>query len=104
MLSASQKGDKAWVRLWNLPRQMASPHIFAGGRSPNPSRSQIRKKIKILSPASFSLENRMIPIKARPMASVVFQEIKNSLRKLYLDDARPWLFGLGGGKDRAKRC
>jgi DNA sulfur modification protein DndC len=33
------------------------------------------------------------------MASVTYQEIKNSLRDLYLDDPRPWLVGFSGGKD-----
>jgi 3'-phosphoadenosine 5'-phosphosulfate sulfotransferase (PAPS reductase)/FAD synthetase len=38
----------------------------------------------------------MTPIR---MASVTYQEIKNSLRNLYLDDPRPWLVGFSGGKD-----
>jgi len=29
----------------------------------------------------------------------MFQEIKTSLRQLYLEDARPWLVGFSGGKD-----
>jgi DNA sulfur modification protein DndC len=33
------------------------------------------------------------------MASTVFQEIKDSLRQLYLEDERPWLVGFSGGKD-----
>ena len=33
------------------------------------------------------------------MASVTYQEIKNTLRNLYLDDPRPWLVGFSGGKD-----
>ena len=28
-----------------------------------------------------------------------FQEIKSSLRQLYLEDERPWLVGFSGGKD-----
>ncbi|HEY5030343.1 MAG TPA: hypothetical protein VIK39_18195 [Candidatus Angelobacter sp.] len=28
-----------------------------------------------------------------------FQDIKNSLRQLYLEDERPWLVGFSGGKD-----
>jgi len=28
-----------------------------------------------------------------------YQEIKDSLRQLYLEDARPWLVGFSGGKD-----
>jgi tRNA(Ile)-lysidine synthase TilS/MesJ len=27
-----------------------------------------------------------------------FQDIKASLRRLYLDDKRPWLVGFSGGK------
>ena len=30
----------------------------------------------------------------------MFQEIKDSLRQLYLEDKRPWLVGFSGGKDR----
>ena len=33
------------------------------------------------------------------MTATTFLEIKNSLRELYLDDARPWLVGFSGGKD-----
>jgi len=33
------------------------------------------------------------------MASVTYQEIKNTLRNLYLDDPRPWLVGFSGGKE-----
>lgn len=33
------------------------------------------------------------------MAASVYQDIKNNLRKLYLEDARPWLVGFSGGKD-----
>ena len=33
------------------------------------------------------------------MASTSYQEIKDSLRWLYLDDPRPWLVGFSGGKD-----
>ena len=29
----------------------------------------------------------------------MFQEIKDSLRQLYLEDPRPWLVGFRGGKD-----
>jgi len=29
----------------------------------------------------------------------IFQDIKDSLRRLYLDDERPWLVGFSGGKD-----
>ena len=29
----------------------------------------------------------------------MFQEIKGSLRQLYLEDERPWLVGFSGGKD-----
>jgi DNA sulfur modification protein DndC len=29
----------------------------------------------------------------------MFQEIKASLRQLYLEDKRPWLVGFSGGKD-----
>jgi len=29
----------------------------------------------------------------------MFQEIKDSLRQLYLEDERPWLVGFSGGKD-----
>lgn len=33
------------------------------------------------------------------MASATYQEIKDSLRQLYLEDPRPWLVGFSGGKD-----
>ncbi len=33
------------------------------------------------------------------MSQTVFQEIKDSLRSLYLEDTRPWLVGFSGGKD-----
>src|SRR5450759_858384 len=33
------------------------------------------------------------------MASTSYQEIKDSLRQLYLHDPRPWLVGFSGGKD-----
>ena len=32
------------------------------------------------------------------MTVAIFQEIKNSLRQLYLEDERPWLVGFSGGK------
>jgi len=34
-----------------------------------------------------------------PIAMTTFQEIKVSLRQLYLEDERPWLVGFSGGKD-----
>jgi DNA sulfur modification protein DndC len=33
------------------------------------------------------------------MPPTSYQQIKDSLRKLYLDDPRPWLVGFSGGKD-----
>ena len=33
------------------------------------------------------------------MSQTIFQTIKDSLRKLYLEDSRPWLVGFSGGKD-----
>jgi DNA sulfur modification protein DndC len=33
------------------------------------------------------------------MATRSYDEIKQSLRRLYLDDSRPWLVGFSGGKD-----
>lgn len=33
------------------------------------------------------------------MATTTYQDIKNSLRQLYLEDERPWLVGFSGGKD-----
>lgn len=39
-----------------------------------------------------TLQHRLV-VMAAP-----FQEIKQSLRRLYLDDARPWLVGFSGGK------
>ena len=33
------------------------------------------------------------------MALTVFQDIRDSLRQLYLEDERPWLVGFSGGKD-----
>lgn len=33
------------------------------------------------------------------MATTTYQDIRNSLQKLYLEDNRPWLVGFSGGKD-----
>jgi DNA sulfur modification protein DndC len=33
------------------------------------------------------------------MVASVYQEIRNNLRELYLEDNRPWLVGFSGGKD-----
>jgi tRNA(Ile)-lysidine synthase TilS/MesJ len=33
----------------------------------------------------------------------MFQDIKDSLRQLYLDDQRPWLVGFSGGKDSIRQ-
>jgi DNA sulfur modification protein DndC len=33
------------------------------------------------------------------MTTTTYQDIKNSLRQLYLEDERPWLVGFSGGKD-----
>jgi DNA sulfur modification protein DndC len=33
------------------------------------------------------------------MVTSIFQEIKASLRELYVEDARPWIVGFSGGKD-----
>ena len=33
------------------------------------------------------------------MISTSYQQIRNSLQQLYLDDPRPWLVGFSGGKD-----
>lgn len=33
------------------------------------------------------------------MTTTVYQNIKSSLRQLYLEDERPWLVGFSGGKD-----
>lgn len=33
------------------------------------------------------------------MAVTIFQDIKRSLRQLYVEDGRPWLVGFSGGKD-----
>jgi DNA sulfur modification protein DndC len=33
------------------------------------------------------------------MTAAIFQDIKDSLRHLYLEDKRPWLVGFSGGKD-----
>lgn len=33
------------------------------------------------------------------MITSVYQDIKNNLRELYLEDTRPWLVGFSGGKD-----
>ena len=32
------------------------------------------------------------------MAVTIFQDIKRSLRQLYLEDELPWLVGFSGGK------
>ena len=32
------------------------------------------------------------------MSTSVFQDIKGSLRQLYVEDERPWLVGFSGGK------
>ncbi len=34
-----------------------------------------------------------------PMGASSHNDIKSSLRSLYLDDPRPWLVGFSGGKD-----
>ena len=34
-----------------------------------------------------------------PMGASSYTEIKDSLRRLYLEDPRPWLVGFSGGKD-----
>jgi hypothetical protein len=34
------------------------------------------------------------------MVSNIFQDIKSSRHRLYLEDARPWLVGFSGGKRR----
>lgn len=33
------------------------------------------------------------------MVASVYQDIKNNLRELYLEDTRPWLVGFSDGKD-----
>ena len=33
------------------------------------------------------------------MSASIFQDIKSSIRQLYLEDKRPWLVGFSGGKD-----
>src|SRR5271157_5560465 len=33
------------------------------------------------------------------MPSSIFEDIKSSIRQLYLEDGRPWLVGFSGGKD-----
>lgn len=33
------------------------------------------------------------------MAASVYQDIRSTLRALYLEDSRPWLVGFSGGKD-----
>ena len=33
------------------------------------------------------------------MASTSYQEIRDSLHQLYVEDPRPWLVGFSGGKD-----
>ncbi|MGD0323107.1 MAG: hypothetical protein ABSD45_05155 [Terriglobia bacterium] len=34
-----------------------------------------------------------------PMSTSIFEDIRRSLRQLYLEDERPWLVGFSGGKD-----
>jgi len=34
-----------------------------------------------------------------PMGATIYQDIRDSLRQLYLEDERPWLVGFSGGKD-----
>ncbi len=34
-----------------------------------------------------------------PMGGSLYQAIKDSLRRLYVEDNRPWLVGYSGGKD-----
>jgi hypothetical protein len=47
---------------------------------------------------SFSSCLKVIAVKHRlAVMAAMFQEIKQSLRRLYLDDARPWLVGFSGG-------
>jgi tRNA(Ile)-lysidine synthase TilS/MesJ len=33
------------------------------------------------------------------MTAAIFQDIKDSLRHLYLEDERPWLVAFSGGKE-----
>ncbi len=39
------------------------------------------------------------PLPSLAMASTPYQEIKDSLQELYVEDQRPWLVGFSGGKD-----
>jgi hypothetical protein len=41
---------------------------------------------------------KVIALKHRlaAMSAPTYQEIKQSLRRLYLEDARPWVVGFGG--------
>ncbi|MGH6628335.1 MAG: DNA phosphorothioation system sulfurtransferase DndC, partial [Burkholderiales bacterium] len=44
-------------------------------------------------------ENKPLPSILNRMAATAYQDIKKSLRQLYLEDNRPWLVGFSGGKD-----
>ncbi len=47
----------------------------------------------------FRLEMVRLHVTLAPMGASAYTEIKDSLRKLYLEDPRPWLVGFSGGKD-----
>ena len=38
------------------------------------------------------------------MTASVYQDIRDTLRELYLEDDRPWLVGFSGGKDSMLAC
>src|SRR5438128_6250471 len=67
--------------------------------------ARVKSRQKVNDPISRSdyeccaLANPGQPAQSPPMSQTVFQEIKDSLQKLYLEDSRPWLVGFSGGKD-----
>jgi 3'-phosphoadenosine 5'-phosphosulfate sulfotransferase (PAPS reductase)/FAD synthetase len=58
--------------------------------------SAFRFQLFLLPPA---LQTQATTPYSPPMATTAYQEAKQSLRQLYLDDLRPWLVGFSGGKD-----
>ena len=48
----------------------------------------------VISILTFQFDLAIIP----PMPTISFQDIKRSLRQLYVEDERPWLVGFSGGK------
>ena len=72
---------------------------LAAPRRPAPTSKKIpRRRLLSVQWGAFAQTemNSLPPPSSHP---TTFQEIKDGLRKLYLEDPRPWLVGFSGGKD-----